>query len=86
MKVMGGDKPGEEILKTDCRAYKEGMTEDGLSAATVNKYIHGLDHCLTWAHGQGFIADWAEDCKEHRQITGHEDHSLHRCGANDDLH
>ena len=59
LKVTGGDRPIGSITKDECRAYKESMTKDGLVAAKVNKHLHCLSHCLTWAHGQGFLPeDW----------------------------
>lgn len=58
IKVMGGDKPVGDITKADCRAYKEEMVgEMELGAASVNKYLHSLEHCLTWAQAQGFLAE-----------------------------
>ncbi|ULA61945.1 MAG: putative Phageintegrase domain-containing protein [Nitrospira sp.] len=58
IKVMGGDKRVGDITKTDCRAYKEAMVgERELGAASVNKYLHSLEHCLTWAQAQGFLSE-----------------------------
>jgi len=57
MKVIGGDCPIGAITKEKCRPYKEGMATQGLSVASVNKYLHGLSHLLAWAKGQGYLPD-----------------------------
>ena len=57
IEVTGGDRPIGNISKADCRTYKESMTAAKLTPATVNKHLHCLDHCLTWAHGQGFLPE-----------------------------
>ena len=57
LEAIGGDRPIGNITKNDCRTYKESMTAAKLTPATVNKHLHCLDHCLTWAHGQGFLPE-----------------------------
>lgn len=57
MKVSGSDRSIGEVTKEHCRTYKEGMAAQGLSASSINKYLHGLSHLLAWAKGQGFVPD-----------------------------
>lgn len=40
------------------------MLAKKLGAASVNKYLHGLSHCLEWAKGNGYLAEtWANPIK-----------------------
>jgi len=57
MEATGGDGPIGEVTKEQCRTYKEGMVAQGLSASSINKYLHSLSHLLAWAKGQGFVPD-----------------------------
>jgi hypothetical protein len=92
LEASGGDKPVGHITKDDCRTYKESMTKDGLVAATVNKRLHNLSHCLTWAHGQGFLPEeWKNpvaglpDREEYCAGAEGEGGSVLRCGTVRDL-
>lgn len=55
--AIGGDCPIGEVTKEKCRTYKEALTGQGLSVASINKYLHSLSHLLAWAKGQGFVPD-----------------------------
>lgn len=60
IEAIGGDRPIADITKAQCRTYKERMAAEGLSPASMNKYLHGLSHLLAWAKGQGYVPDaWA---------------------------
>lgn len=64
MAAIGGDKPVGDITREDGRAYKEVMLAKKLGAASVNKYLHGLSHCLEWAKGNGYLAEtWVNPIK-----------------------
>ncbi len=54
-----GDKtPIGEILKADCRRYKESLLQTrGLTLSTVSKHLSILSGVFRWAEGQGFIPD-----------------------------
>ena len=62
--AIGGDKPVGDITREDGRTYKEAMLSKNLGAASVNKYLHGLSHCLEWAKGNGYVPEaWVNPIK-----------------------
>jgi hypothetical protein len=64
IKAIGGDMLVGAITKEHGRTYKEIMMAKGLAASTVNKYLYGVAHCLTWAQAQGFLPEtWTNPIK-----------------------
>lgn len=64
MTAIGGDKPVGEITREHGRTYKEAMLAKKLGAASVNKYLHGLSHCLDWAKNNGYLPEtWVNPIK-----------------------
>jgi integrase len=64
MAAIGGDKPVGEITREHGRTYKEAMLAKKLGAASVNKYLHGLSHCIEWAKANSYLPqDWPNPIK-----------------------
>ncbi len=83
--AIGGDKPVGEITREHGRTYKEAMLAKNLGAASVNKYLHGLSHCLEWANGPRGMATYQRPGRtdqridvreEDREETGNEEYPV----------
>lgn len=57
IEAIGGDRPIGEIVKADCRVFKEALRSAKQKASTVNRHQSALHVTFQWALQEGHLPD-----------------------------